>query len=244
MIELTPVAGPGFLHHPRVQVRACQFHYDGKGVVEGVTAPVGVGVPVLPENLMRAVPKRQAEFLAGRLAAGIALQSLNQPGPVPVGEDRSPQWPAGTTGSISHTDHLAIAVVARVTDCCGLGIDIEPVMDMETAANLQGMIARPEELALQPKRLSSPQFLTQLFSAKEALYKAVFPRLQQVLEFHDARVLNVHDNVLQLALCSNDLPGWARQPFNVSSCLSDGMYFSWCYQLIPSMDHEVNTCLI
>ncbi|WP_374336351.1 4'-phosphopantetheinyl transferase [Leeia sp.] len=244
MIELTNIAAPEALLHPLVQVRACRFHYDGNGVTDGVSAPAGTDVPILPESMTRAVAKRQAEFLAGRLAASAALRSLGASGHVPVGEDRSPQWPAGIVGSISHTDRLAIAVVARATQCAGLGIDIEPVMDSDTVRNLQHMIARPEELALQPKSLSLPQFLTLLFSAKEALYKAVFPRLQQVLEFHDARLLGVRDNTLQLALCSNDLPGWARQPFNVSSCLTDGLGFSWCYQLTPSMDHEVNTCLI
>lgn len=243
MIELTSIAAPEALLHPLVQVRACRFHYDGNGVTDGVSAPAGADVPTLPESMTRAVAKRQAEFLAGRLAASAALHSLGLPGHVPVGEDRSPQWPAGIVGSISHTDRLAIAVVARATQCVGLGIDIEPVMDSDTVHNLQHMIARPEELALQPKSLSLPQFLTLLFSAKEALYKAVFPRLQQVLEFHDARLLHWTERGMTFELCLQSAPHDVRRRYDVSFWFAEGLCYSWLYQPVVISTEEGMPCL-
>src|SRR5205814_2684364 len=66
-----------------------------------------------PPILIQAVPKRRAEFFAGRLCAMLAIEELcGMAHAVPVKPDRSPSWPEGLLGSITHTDHRALAVVA------------------------------------------------------------------------------------------------------------------------------------
>jgi len=63
----------------------------------------------------RAVPKRQREFAAGRMAARQAMAQIGKtPAPIPVNTDRSPHWPEGVVGSISHSLEIAVAVVASV----------------------------------------------------------------------------------------------------------------------------------
>ncbi|MCV6604473.1 MAG: hypothetical protein OIF34_04145, partial [Porticoccaceae bacterium] len=58
----------------------------------------------LPQRVSKAVPKRQAEFLAGRHCAALALKSLGfENTEVQSGENRIPHWPQGAVGSISHT---------------------------------------------------------------------------------------------------------------------------------------------
>jgi enterobactin synthetase component D len=55
-------------------------------------------------SLQRSVAKRQAEYLAGRVCARAALQRLDGRDYVPgTHEDRSPVWPAGIHGSITHS---------------------------------------------------------------------------------------------------------------------------------------------
>ena len=71
--------------------------------------PRAVNEGLLPEErgaVAKAVPKRVAQFTAGRVCARRALAQLGNTEPVPIlmGEDRAPQWPAGYVGSISHTD--------------------------------------------------------------------------------------------------------------------------------------------
>ena len=61
---------------------------------------------LLPEEapaIARAIPKRQAEFAAGRRAARAALTTLGHPAQaIPVGDRRAPIWPQGTVGAITH----------------------------------------------------------------------------------------------------------------------------------------------
>src|SRR5690606_8093542 len=77
-------------------------------------------------SLQRSVAKRQAEYLAGRVCARAALQRLDGRDYVPgTHEDRSPIWPAGIHGSITHGKGWAAAVVAAEGACQGLGLDQE-----------------------------------------------------------------------------------------------------------------------
>jgi 4'-phosphopantetheinyl transferase EntD len=83
---------------------------------------------IRPDAIARSVVKRQAEFFYGRLAARLALagQDMNHVN-LPVGRSREPVWPAGWTGSISHTTGIAGAIVAPTgsSRCKGIGLDLD-----------------------------------------------------------------------------------------------------------------------
>jgi enterobactin synthetase component D len=156
--------------------------------LQAATAAAGIG---LPEALGRAVPKRQAEFLAGRLCALHALQRAGHVGSglVGIGPLRAPVWPPGFVGSIAHYPGEAWAVAASVANFRGLGIDVEAVFSERTAAELGANIVCPEELELQRHGAWHHRlFLTVAFSAKESLFKCLAPTSGVYFDFHDAHL--------------------------------------------------------
>lgn len=80
-----------------------------------------VDIDFVKQNLTGSwLPQQQSrlrEFSAGRMCAGRCLLSLGYPEPLMVldrGRDlRSPLWPSGVTGSISHSRRFAIACAAK-----------------------------------------------------------------------------------------------------------------------------------
>lgn len=132
--------------------------------------------------MARARPARRAEFAAGRQAARRAIAQLGlDPVPIPMGPDRAPVWSKGVIGSISHAQGACLAVVAHARDYLSLGVDVEG--DTPLAADLIPEICLPEELALLPNA-AHPGLAKRLFSAKEAAYKAHYPRVRHVFGFH------------------------------------------------------------
>ncbi len=161
-------------------------------------------LPLLPEQLLSAVPKRQAEFLAGRVCAASALDRLGWPKTaIPIGEGRAPVWPDGIAGSITHVIGFAAAIVSADSACRGLGIDVERVMDDAHARPLMRQVATDREWALLADRFAAGRGFAILFSAKEALYKAIYPSLQQFVGFTEATCIGLDDRTLQFTLTSD-----------------------------------------
>ncbi|EKO3512202.1 4'-phosphopantetheinyl transferase superfamily protein [Vibrio fluvialis] len=172
----------------------------------------------LSEDLQRAVAKRQAEFLAGRVAACDALQAAGvTPQMLAVGEHRAPRWPQGVVGSISHNENLALAVAQRVdsdVDALLLGVDVESRIDERSLPAIQSTIATAQEAAiLERVSLNVAQCVTTLFSAKESLFKALYSRVGQYLDFHDSCLLTWDEAngrlTLQLVQRAAELAGGA-----------------------------------
>ncbi|MFZ6049944.1 4'-phosphopantetheinyl transferase [Pseudomonas sp. CR3202] len=156
-----------------------------------------------PANIQRSVAKRQAEFLAGRLCARAALLALTGSPEVPaLGEDRAPVWPAGITGSISHSHGLASALVARSEQWRGLGLDLEEPLAAKRALRLAGEILTKTELqrldGLTPEQQAERISLT--FSLKESLFKALYPLVGKRFYFHDAQLLDCDGTRARLRL--------------------------------------------
>ena len=149
----------------------------------------GMLYPVEAAAMARAVPARLNTFTAGRVAARAAMAMAGlAPAAIPMGEDRAPVWPDGVTGSISHCDGACIAVAARTRDVPAIGVDVEEDTDLDpdlwdeicTQAERVRLMALPgAERGRAAKRL---------FCAKEAIYKAIYPRLRRVIGFHDLEV--------------------------------------------------------
>ncbi|TDB76623.1 4'-phosphopantetheinyl transferase [Micromonospora sp. KC723] len=135
----------------------------------------------------RAVQSRRRDFTAGRVCARRALAGLGLPAvPVPAAADRSPVWPAGVVGTITHTHGYCAAAVARATDVRSVGMDAE--RHRELNPGVRRLICRPEEeerLARLPVGVWWPLVL---FSAKETVYKVWHPVVGSWLDFRDATV--------------------------------------------------------
>ena len=145
-----------------------------------------------PASIQRSVAKRQAEFLAGRLCARAALQQLDNLDCVPaIGEDRAPVWPQHISGSITHSNGHAAAIVGHKAQWRGLGMDLENVLSLERAERLAGEILTAAELqrmAMLPREQHA-LLVTLTFSAKESLFKALYPIVQKRFYFEHAEVL-------------------------------------------------------
>lgn len=162
-----------------------------------------------PSALHSAVPKRQAEFLAGRYCAARVLERLDSPTAVGIGRNRSPTWPAPIVGSISHTADKAVAVAARAPEVIGLGIDVEAVLDLATAEELRSPVLRPEdEKWLRHPLLSVEMAMTLIFSAKESFFKALYPSVGEYFGFEAVSVsaIDTERGRVHLALQAS-LPG-------------------------------------
>jgi 4'-phosphopantetheinyl transferase EntD len=131
---------------------------------------------------------RRAEFARGRACARRALSKLGIEGePLLRGEGREPRWPAGVIGSLTHTQGFCAAAVARRGEILALGLDAESapispraarrVLDDEERARIE---------ALGAARIRD--FATLAFSAKESVFKALFPLSGRRLVFRDAEI--------------------------------------------------------
>ncbi|MGJ7551395.1 4'-phosphopantetheinyl transferase family protein [Pseudomonas alloputida] len=162
-------------------------------------------------SLQRSVAKRQAEYLAGRVCARAALLRLDGRDYVPgTHQDRSPIWPAGIHGSITHGKGWAAAVVAADGACRSLGLDQEALLDDERAERLMGEILTPAER----ERLVRSQLgltVTLTFSLKESLFKALYPLTRQRFYFEHAEVLEWSgDGLARLRLLTDLSPEWRQ----------------------------------
>jgi 4'-phosphopantetheinyl transferase EntD len=102
---------------------------------------------------------------------------------VPRSASGAPHWPAGVTGSFAHDARIAVAAVAMSRDVAALGIDVEPAEVLPP--ELLDLVATPHER----RRLDDDPYRGRLlFTAKETVYKAVYPLDGIFLEFHDIEV--------------------------------------------------------
>ena len=143
------------------------------------------------ERLLRATtsPLRAAEFRLGRRAAHLALKKIGfEPQPILRGPQREPLWPAGVAGSITHAGDHSIAAVARLSAAGGIGIDLEN--KKRWFPGLEREIAVEDELIAlgQMERRAREDATIEIFSAKESIYKAHYPRIGHFFGFDAARI--------------------------------------------------------
>jgi enterobactin synthetase component D len=151
----------------------------------------------LPTELASAVRKRQMEFAAGRSCAREVLRHFSPEHaetPIASGPSREPLWPEGIVGAITHTGRCASVAVARARNAWGVGLDAEPWMNPDLALQLADQIAHRDEHAavVQATGFSFSQALTLIFSAKETVFKCLFPEVGRYFDFLDVAVGSVH----------------------------------------------------
>jgi enterobactin synthetase component D len=152
----------------------------------------------LPAALRAATVKRQLHFRAGRYCALRALEALEgrRVSTVPPrAAGGAPIWPAGITGSITHTDDYVWAAVARTSQVEALGIDTERIMSADRATQVSPAIAWPSELAhARAVGCDRLEALTLVFSAKEAIFKCLYGKVGRVFDYRDVRIVAAEAN--------------------------------------------------
>ena len=136
-------------------------------------------------RISNSVKERRLEFSTGRYFAKQALSFLGFSSNEPLGLDgRRPVWPKGVIGSISHSDSLAFVIVSNQPWLKGLGVDVEPAAALPSS--IHRMVCTPTERGRMGYENSL--FATRLFSAKEAVFKAVNPITKKMIEFQDVEL--------------------------------------------------------
>lgn len=148
--------------------------------------------------------KRKADHLAGRIAA---FHALNRQAIPAIGSSGEPLWPAGISGSLSHSGTQAVAICRE----SGLiGVDCEAIIDESEAREIQGGVIDVQEArVLAECGLPFALAFTLAFSAKESLFKALFPQVQAWMGFESARVTALTNDTLTLSL-TRPLPPFAQ----------------------------------
>lgn len=140
-------------------------------------------LPGESERVAGVAHARARAFSSGRRAAREALAAFGVRGHALTRRGRAPEWPAGFVGSLAHSRALAFAVVGRAERHAGVGADLEP------AGRVTRRVAERVLTAGERQALPDAAWRTALFSAKEAVYKAVHPVAGEYLAFTD---VNIH----------------------------------------------------
>ncbi|MCU0698120.1 MAG: 4'-phosphopantetheinyl transferase superfamily protein [Myxococcaceae bacterium] len=182
------------------------------GVLAAVALPRGLE-PVPATVLERLHPReralaeaergrRQIEVVGGRLAYRAAAKALGadvDEHPLLSDSARAPLAPADWAVSLTHKEDLAVALVGPAQAGL-LGVDLEG--GARDRSSIASRVCRPEELALVealPQAERWPDVMVR-FAVKEAVYKALAPRLGRFFGFQAARVDRHADERVSVAL--------------------------------------------
>ncbi len=140
--------------------------------------------------------------MAGRYCAREAFKQagwVSQP-EIATGSVGEPIWPPGWVGSITHSQtHVSVAI-AVATAYRGLGLDNETPMSEKTLQAVKDKISTPSERQKQPQNMSEQVYYTLLFSAKESLYKALYPTVRRFFDFQAAELHQTGPGRFEIAL--------------------------------------------
>ncbi|MFE2053621.1 4'-phosphopantetheinyl transferase superfamily protein [Streptomyces sp. NPDC059459] len=158
-------------------------------------------------------PARRPDFVAGRAAAARALGALRVGGPV-LRDGRRPVFPAGVRGSVSHcVGHIGACFASVHPQVLATGTDLERTDRLGRDA--ERLVCTPHERAWVRQARRPESRLAVVFSAKEAVYKALSALGRPEPVFHDIE-LRVAGSRLHAHLTHGLLPagsrlaGWVR----------------------------------
>lgn len=147
-----------------------------------------------PDFLKTCVSKRKAEYLAGRLCAKKLFEFV---GHATSGFQLIPQsnglptWPNQWLGSISHTHDSAVVGITNHSDYNNLGLDLECIMENDTARSIASQVLTKDELSQFLSTLDFKMLLTLIFSIKESIYKALYSEIMEIFDFDAFTVTDI-----------------------------------------------------
>jgi len=162
-------------------------------------------------------PKRRAEFTLGRICAHGALSrfGLESEPILRNPETREPCWPDSICGSITHSEGFAAVAVGLKKEINGVGIDMES-LSRSVDFKIRSHICVDSELewleSLPTKQAN--RALRIIFSAKESIFKCIYPGTKTFLNFKDAAV-SVNETEKNFSfIVFKSCPGIIQQDFN------------------------------
>lgn len=173
-------------------------------------------------------PRRSAEFRLGRHAAHLALEEIGcEPRPILRGRRREPIWPPGVVGSITHDGNHVLAAAAWVSVAGGIGIDLEArgryFPGLESAIATAGELAALSELEGRAREEAT----IEIFSAKESIFKAHYPRIGSFFGFDMARIELGPDYLVGYFTEPFDALYPVDRPMQIGRLWADGAVLTW-----------------
>ncbi|MFK7956164.1 MAG: 4'-phosphopantetheinyl transferase [Lysobacterales bacterium] len=133
--------------------------------------------------LAKAVGKRRREFAAGRRAAKQCAKRLGMPiEHLLIGTQREPCWPPSIKGTITHDATSAFAWLVSSDHIRGLGLDVEKTSRLKRDT-WRLLFTQPELTLLQTS--ADPELALTFFSAKESVYKCLFPTVKRFVGYKE-----------------------------------------------------------
>lgn len=172
---------------PNIQFFAVEYSSDEVDFYHSYFSQI-----TIPETIANSVHKRQAEYLVGRYCAQQALILMgNKDYTVGRYSDQSPKWPPSLIGSITHTHCFSMAAVASQQDYIGIGIDTEIITASTQIGNFAEQFISASEFKLGINKFTKEIWLYIVFSAKESIYKSLYPKVSKFFGFFDVEIISV-----------------------------------------------------
>lgn len=187
-------------------------------VTHGCVADPALADRLTPEELGvidGAVDIRRNEFAGGRACAHASLDVLGVGrGWILARSDRSPIWPIGTVGSITHTEGYCLASASLETNS-SIGLDAEVIG--RVTDDVAGVTMSADERSWISASERSDVTATVVFAVKEALYKAQHPLTGSWVDFGDVEVRPTEDPAVLLAHLVGDVEPVAYLPWPIAA---------------------------
>ncbi|MDR3155778.1 MAG: 4'-phosphopantetheinyl transferase superfamily protein [Holosporaceae bacterium] len=214
------------------------FGYDfgNNGLLEKLSVDYG-SVP----GFCNFCNKRKIEFLAGRYCSVKSIGDLientcNEV--IGINADRTPRWPRGIVGSITHTKGFASAAVAFQKNVLGVGIDVEIILSEEKAKNLKdGILNKVERdnFLYTKSEITFNTLCTIVFSAKESIFKCIYPLIRRYFDISEVEIFAIDLSINQFKF---RLPKEMKNVFTSPDCVGcvsiDGQYVYTAVELLKN----------
>ena len=152
----------------------------------------------LPDRFSKFCDERKSEYLAGRFCAHTSIKVCRPSTPllsIRTGPGNEPIWPEGLVGSITHSNGFCSAVVAESKLLQSIGIDSELIMTPDQARETNTVFLTQSEIQEYQteyyRNLSFPEYATLIFSAKESLFKCLYPLVGEMFDFQDSIIYQI-----------------------------------------------------
>jgi enterobactin synthetase component D len=168
-------------------------------------------------------PIRRVGWVGGRVAlrAALAAVGVDAAAPILATPRGAPQLPPGAVGSVSHKSDLAVALAARAAGASAatLGIDVEMPRSLKQDI-ARHVLTSDERVALPAGGPARDAQVLLLFSAKEAIYKALDPWVRRFVSFQEAAIARASGG---LAATVTLAPGEGRFAIELHDASDDGI---------------------
>ena len=185
----------------------------------------------LPEGMPNATVRETCiqEFTAGRVCARKALTLLGVENfPLLSGPDRVPVWPKNIVGSISHCQNSCVVAATANDNIAGLGVDVEEKGGLEDSVKELICTTKEQQWSYHTMNPWGTSWEKIIFSAKESVYKCLYPLMRIRLDFRDAEVMfDEKTNTFEVDLFSKEAAEYVKKHLLIGRyCCSDSHIFT------------------